>query len=305
MSLPTDKWIDVVVGLAAGTVSFLALQGWNLGRDLYRERKLRKALWTELEELSPWLLRNQKTFECMIQLSCLNELANNGPVPLPIQVHAEHFPEINLTLSRPQRVSVNAIYNLVYRINGDIEKIIELNAKCADNADMMQEFRRVLDSAYRNSGHALLLIQLHFENKKDLSAITTTQVTDKLMWELQARNDEELLKHAAEAQKEGPAAIRKNYHDGAVSVDEIAPPPPPIVGRFYFDNTGAKYKCLEVSGEIVTWLQLETKIGAITFDAVVQQPLRSLRCYEITDDEEIGRLERRVVALTGKSGPVR
>ena len=101
MNLPTGKWIDVVLGMAAGTVSFLALQGWNLGKDLYRERKLRRALWTEIKELPPWLLRNHKTFECMIQLSCLEELANSGPVPLPIQVHAEHFPEINLTLSRP------------------------------------------------------------------------------------------------------------------------------------------------------------------------------------------------------------
>jgi len=305
MNLPTDKWIDVVVGLAAGTVSFLALQGWNLGKDLYRERKLRRALWTEIEELSPWLLRNQKTLECMIQLSCLEELANNGPVPLPIQVHAEHFPEINITLSRSQRVSVTAIYNLIYRINSDIEKIIELNLKCGGDANLMQEFRRVLDSTYRNSSHALLLIRLHIENQRDLTPITTTSVTDKLMWELQTRNDEELLKLAAEAKMEGAEAIRKKYRDGAVSVDEVAPTPPPIVGRFYFDNTGAKYKCVEVSGEIVTWLQLETKIGAITFDAVVRQSLQSLRCYEITDAEEIGRLERRIAALTHKNGPVR
>jgi len=83
--------MDVVLGMAVGTVSFLALEGWNLSKDLYRQRKLRRALWTEIEELPPWLLRNHETFECMIQLSCLEELANHGPVPLPIQVHAEHF----------------------------------------------------------------------------------------------------------------------------------------------------------------------------------------------------------------------
>jgi hypothetical protein len=305
MNFPTGKWIDVVLGMAAGTVSFLALQGWNLGKDLYRERKLRRALWTEIEELPPWLLRNNKTFECMIQLSCLEELANNGPVPLPIQVHAEHFPEINLTLSRLQRVSVTAIYNLIYRINSDIQKIIELNGKCADDGDQMQEFRRVLDSAYRNSSHALLLIRLHNENRKDLTAVTMTSVTDKLMWELQKRNDEDLLKLAAEAKKEGTAAIREKYHDGAVSVDQVARLPPPVVGRFYFDSTGAKYKCVEVSDEMVTWFQLETKIGAITFDAIVRQSLDSLRCYEITDAEEVGRLERRITALTRNNDPVR
>src|SRR5271170_929808 len=148
MNLPNDKWIDVLVGLAAGAASFLALQGWNLGKDLYRERKLRRALWTEIEELSPWLLRNRKTLECMIQLSCVEEVANNGPVPLPIQVHSEHFPEINLTLSRSERISVTAIYNMVYRINKDVERIIELNPKCADDRNVMQELRRVLDSAY-------------------------------------------------------------------------------------------------------------------------------------------------------------
>jgi hypothetical protein len=301
----TDKWIDVVVGLAAGTVSFLALQGWNLGKDLHRERKLRKALWAEIEELSPWLLRNQKTLECMIQLSCLEELANNGPVPLPIQIHAEHFPEINLALSRPQRVSVTAIYNLIYRINSDIEKIVDLTARCGDDTDLMQEFRRVLDRAYRNSSHALLLIRLHIEHQEDLTAITTTSATDELMWQLQTHNDEELLKLAAEAKKEGATAIRKKYRDGAVNVDEVRPTPTPLVGRFYFDSTGAKYKCVEVRGLMVTWIQLETKIGSITLDALVQQSVESLRCYEIIDAEEIARLERRVVALSSRKGPVR
>jgi hypothetical protein len=205
---------------------------------------------------------------------------------------------------RGHAAPVTAIYNMVYRINKDIERIIELNPKCVDDRNVMQELRRVLDSAYRNSDHALLLIRLSIENRQNLTEITSTELTDKLIWELQANNDEALLRLAAEAQKEGATAIRMKYHDGAVAVDQVAPTALPVAGRFYFDSTGAKFKCIEVGSEMVTWLQLETKIGAITFDAVVRQPLRSLRCYEITDAEEVGRLERRVVSLNGRSGPL-
>jgi len=70
----------------------------------------------------------------MIQLSRLEELANHAPVPVPVQVHAEHFPEINLSLSGPERISINGIYNLIYRINGYFEKIIDVDPRCAEAA---------------------------------------------------------------------------------------------------------------------------------------------------------------------------
>jgi hypothetical protein len=99
---------------------------------------------------------------------------------------------------------------------------------------------------------------------------------------------------AAEAKKEGASAIRMKYKDGAVAVSEVAPTPTPISGHFYFDATGAKYKCLSVENGVVNWIQLETKIGALTYDVHVQQPIESVRhFYEITDEDEKQRLNRR------------
>ncbi len=49
---------------------------------------------------------------------------------------------------------------------------------------------------------------------------------------------------------------------------------------------------------------LESQLGALTVDAVVQQPLASIRhCYEITDPDEKARLERRCAQLTAQLHP--
>jgi hypothetical protein len=146
-----------------------------------------------------------------------------------------------------------------------------------------------------------LLIQLHLENIDDLERITNSDKTDVLIHELRARNDADLLRLAAEAKKEGPTLIRQKYQDGAVSVAEISPTAAPTPGHFYFDASGTKYKCLDIRNEMVIWMQLESQIGALTVDAMVQQPLATVRhCYEITDPDETARLERRCAQLAAQ-----
>jgi hypothetical protein len=298
MDLSRQRETEIVLGLAIACVSFLTGQAWDFGRLLYRRRKLKRALETEIKELHPWLRRNIITLQCMIQLSCMEELANHIPVPMPVQVHAEHFPEINLDLSKEERTSINGIYNLIFRINQATEKLVELSPKCASDPDTFGQLRQLLDQSYRNSHHALLLIELHVEHKDDLASMISNDKISELYHELENRNDSDLLKLAAEAKKEGALAIRKKYKDGAVSVSEVAPTPIPISGHFYFDATGAKYKCLSVESGVVNWIQLETKIGALTCDVHVRQPIESVRhFYEITDEEEQQRLNRRHLQL--------
>src|SRR6267378_2110231 len=172
MAISPDKTTETILGIAIAAVSFLAGQVWSLAKTLYRERKLKRALQNEIKEMPPWLLRGQRALECLIQLSCLEELANYGPVPIPVQVHAEHFPEINLKLTTAERTSFNAIYHLVYGINKGVEKIYELMPSCGNDPDTFHQLRLVLDTTYRNSHHALLLIKFHFENIKHLEKIT-------------------------------------------------------------------------------------------------------------------------------------
>jgi hypothetical protein len=236
-------------------------------------------------------------------LSCSHELANYGPVPVPVHVHAEHFPEINLKLSRGERISVNAIYNLIYQLNADFKKLSELTPSCKSNPKNFEPLMMLLDTSFRNVHHVLLLIRLHLENIRDLDRLTKSSETDAMIYGLRAQNDEELLKLGAEGKKEGAAAIRKKYQDGAVSLAEVAPTPNPVPGCFYFDPEGIKYKCLEIRDGFVIWMQLESQIGALTVDAVVRTPLASVRhCYEITDPDEKNRLERRYAQLTGRKG---
>src|SRR5215467_13681454 len=119
-----------LVGLGSAVIGFLASEGWSLGKTLYRERKLRNALRKEIEEASPWLRRNLMTLECMIELSCVNAVANNGPVPIPVLVHAEHYPDIVLKLSTEEKALVNGLYNIFHELNRSAESIRQINPLC-------------------------------------------------------------------------------------------------------------------------------------------------------------------------------
>jgi hypothetical protein len=304
MSIPPDKMFETIRIAVIGVLSFIGGQFWGIGKTLYRERKLKRALQTEIEEMSPWLLRNVMSLECMIQLSCLNELANHMPAPIPTQVHSHHFAEINLKLSTAEKTSINAIYNLAFRVNKDLAEVGDLYPICAIDSSKFRSLAMILDTAYRNANQALLLIQLHKENIDDLESITTSEKTNVVIQQLTEKNDADLLRLAAEAKKEGAAAIRRKHKDGAVSSADVAPTPAPMPGRFYFDGTGAKYKCLSVQNEVVTSMLLESQVGSLTFDAMMQQPLASIRhWYEITDPDEKARLERRCGQLTASINP--
>lgn len=146
----------VLITVGVGVLSFLASQSWDVGKTIYRERKIRKALRKEIEEASPWLRRNILTFECMIQLSCVNALSNHGPAPVPVLVHAEHYPDIVLKLSTEEKALVNAIYNILYRLNKSAETISELNPQCLADEGRLQHLRLILDTAYRESRRALM-----------------------------------------------------------------------------------------------------------------------------------------------------
>jgi hypothetical protein len=294
---------DILIGLGVSAVTFLATQSWNVGQTIYREWKLRRALRREIEETSPWLLRNISTLECMIQLACVQSVANNGPVPVPIQVHAEHYPDIVLKLSREEKALVNGLYNIFYNLNKSVGTIAELNPQSLNDADKMQQLRLVLDTTYRNSRRALVLIDLYVKNIKNMRALEAELTANDPIHGIEAENDQTLLKLAAEARTIGEEGIRNKYHDGAFSPLDVAPTPPPVPGKFYFDSTGAKFKCLSVEGGLVEMVQLETQVGVLTYDLYLKQPISAFRhLYELKDSEETARLERRFLALKPRPG---
>ena len=294
---------DILIGLCVSAATFLATQGWDVGKTIYREWKLRKALRKEIEEAAPWLRRNLLTFECMIQLSCVHAIANNGPVPIPVVVHTEHFPDIVLKLSTEEKALVSGIYNILYGLNKNAEMISELNPQCLEDEDKLQQLRLAVDAAYRNSHRAVVIIDLYGKNIKNLKALQAELTANDPIHALEEKIDQELMKLAAEARLIGQKAIRQKYRDGAISPLDVAPTPPPVAGKFYFDTTGAKYKCLRVEGDGVEMVQLESQLGVVTYDLHVQRPISSFRhLYELKDAEAVARLERRFLGLIPRPG---
>ena len=286
----------ITIGLSV--LAFLASQSWDIGKTLYHEHKLRKALRKEIEEASPWLRRNLLTLECMIQLACVDALANHCPVPIPVQVHAEHYPDIVLKLTSEEKVHVNAIYNTLYGLNKNTETFSELIPQGLEDDNKFKELTRTLDGAYRNSRKALALIDLYISNIKNLKALEATIAADNPLQLLERDSDQKLMQLLAEAKLIGEDAIRQKHNDGAASPLDVAPTPPPVPGKFYYDTTGAKFKCVRVEGEVVDMIQLESQLGVVTYDLYVRRNIAELRhLYELKDEEETARLERRFLAL--------
>jgi hypothetical protein len=180
---------------------------------------------------------------------------------------------------------------LRYNIPDFFSSLLEDEAK-------FSQLRAVLDTAYRNSRTALVLILLYGKNIKNLKALQADLTANDPTQEIDEQLDQEILKMTAEAQLVGESEIRKKYRDGAVSPLDVRPTPPPIAGKFYFDATGAKYKCIRVDGAVVDMVQLESQIGVVTYDLHIRRAISEFRhLYELTDDEEAARLERRFLAL--------
>lgn len=200
-------------------------------------------------------------------------------------------------MSSEEKVHVNAIYNTLYGLNKNTAAIIELIPQGLEDDSKFGEITRSLDGAYRNSRKALLLIDLYVRNIKNLKGLEGS-VADSLFQELERDSDQKLMHLLAEAKLIGEDAIRKKHNDGAVSPLHVAAAPPPIAGKFYYDTTGAKFKCIRVEGEIVDMIQLESQLGVVTYDLYVRRNIASLRhLYELKDEDETARLERRFLAL--------
>jgi hypothetical protein len=278
---------------------FLGLSS-NLAAKLYRDWLLRRNLRREIDESRSYILRNIQTFECMIQLSIHRELANVGPMPIPIQVHAEHFPEINLRLSSTERFSVNAIYHLLHTINSSIQELHNIGPECRRDPGRFSDLASSLDTSYHNCKHALLLATLHTNKRRHLKDIMESGEGDRLVKDMRQQIHQDLVRLAGEAKSLKATEIRSKHDDGPSTLSEVRRTGPPQLGRFYFDFTGTKYKCIATSDEHVTLMILEQTVGPITIDAVVKQPAAELRhLFEIRDNAEIERLERRISSLRG------
>src|SRR4030042_6946718 len=105
-------WSNIITLFAVGL-------GWSLGeatgiiRRKLEIKKYRLALISELEDCLSWLLRNKITIEYSIRIVVLDQLPDSTPVKIPTHIYDKYFTEITSHLSKSERTSFNAIYNLI------------------------------------------------------------------------------------------------------------------------------------------------------------------------------------------------
>jgi hypothetical protein len=76
----------------------------------------------------------------------------------------------------------------------------------------------------------------------------------------------------------------------------------PLIGKFYTNRLGMKYKCLDIQGDLISWILLDShQKDGHTIDAEFTQSMTYAGNYTLlTDAQEINRLERRYRLLIDK-----
>src|SRR5438874_2273945 len=99
-----------LVGVVLGVV-LTAGVAWL--KDVLRRKRLIRALYVELKDDLAWLKRSKLTAELMIQQAACNKMADFIPPRPPTHIYDNHIAELAFYLRESERVSFNAIHNLL------------------------------------------------------------------------------------------------------------------------------------------------------------------------------------------------
>jgi hypothetical protein len=159
--------LAVVVGAALGV-------GIDFIRKKLEIRRVKLAIVQELEDSRAWLLRNKLTVEHLIQLSVLKQELNQCPVPVPTQIYANNYASVAIYFNKHERVSINAIHNLIQyadKQSGQLEQLIQesLSNKADEKRD--EKTRVLLAGLHSNINLAIIHISNHIAYKKDLNVM--------------------------------------------------------------------------------------------------------------------------------------
>ena len=196
-------------------ITFFAVAlGWILGeatgiiRRKIEIKKYKSALISELEDCLGWLLRNKITIEYNIRVVVLGELPDSTPIKIPTHIYDKYFTEITSHLSKSERTSFNAIYNLINYSHEQTNRLAKLRMICINDRSRRGEFDSILEGLYHNVFLAIYLIRYHLEYREKLDM---EKITDEEQEKILKESDENLLEIIKEAKALGIEGVKKKY----------------------------------------------------------------------------------------------
>lgn len=198
-----------LVGVVIG-VALTAGLAWV--KEVLRRKRLIRALYVELRDDLTWLQRSKLTAEYMIQQAACNKMSDFIPPRPPTHIYDNHIAELAFYLTEPERISFNAIHNLLQLVEKQHEGLSEKRIQFR-RADIpgFDEYIQLLHASYSN---LVLLVchvgyHVHFGRRINVRNVTgeETRKTDVSTRERMQR----LIK---EAQALGLNGVAENYYRG-------------------------------------------------------------------------------------------
>ena len=169
MNTPTPSMsAELILPLVGVILGWILGEGTHWLREVFRRRRLRKALLVELEDLGSWLDRARRENETALRATANLKLPASLSLAIPTHVYDKYFAEISPWLSRSERFSYASIFGLVREINGRYAQAGEWISESTEDNFRIREVHRALVSAYENTETARWQVQYHLRNKRSL-----------------------------------------------------------------------------------------------------------------------------------------
>jgi len=207
----TDTVEKTILSLASVFAGWILAQVTGILRDRLKERKIRKCLEEELNDLLKELKRTKLIYGRALQIYGLKGIDDGVPTRLNNHVFKNYYKDAVLSLNANQRISFQMIDTLVESINDGINEIrrlgVELHTKhkLANSGGLSDEhgdlWGSTLKAEYTNVAAAEWHVRFHLENRRspDLAPYTSHHEDYLKHLETVAREVDEAVTNSAKS----------------------------------------------------------------------------------------------------------
>ncbi|ELB2967198.1 TPA: hypothetical protein ACPJZ5_004653 [Vibrio diabolicus] len=160
----------VLLSLVAVFVGWLLAQFTNVANDKLKQRKIKKCLLEELDEIESELNRTLYSYSRTLQIYALKGVELTVPLNLTNHIFKNHYKDAVLGLNKPQRISFQLIHSHIDRINVGIEDLHEI-AKSIDKNNQKNDSLSLSDlerwgQKIRAEFHNVAIVVWHIKHHK-------------------------------------------------------------------------------------------------------------------------------------------
>ena len=190
----------LILSLISILFGWLLAQCTGIIKDYMHERRIRKGLLAELNELQSELERTLLIYSRQLQIYSLKGIENAIPFPLSNYIFKNYYKDAVLSLNKQQRISLQRIHTSIESINSGVDEHGKLTRKLQEKNILqgkdgitereIELWGKNIIAEFHNVASAWWYVKFHLSNPKSPDLLPYSQ------------NHEQYLKHSAKVDDE-------------------------------------------------------------------------------------------------------